>query len=118
KLFAVGVDVEMTLPDESVPKSWSLPMLVAPVPPFDTPSVPVNESAVAAPSTVVDVHERLPEQLGVPVAIEYALLPHRPATKTCPPVSADEVPILLLKVSQSAAVRKPFRSPVAACPLV
>src|SRR3989338_3293442 len=40
---AVGEEVEMTLPEESVASSWSLPREVAPVPPWDTGSVPIRE---------------------------------------------------------------------------
>ena len=39
---AVGVEVPITFPDESVAKSCSFPIAVAPVPPLLTPSVPVT----------------------------------------------------------------------------
>ena len=43
KTAAVGEEVEMTLPEESVARSWSLPREVAPVPPWDTGRVPIRE---------------------------------------------------------------------------
>ena len=42
KTDAVGVEVPMTFPEESVARSWSFPIVVAPVPPLLTPSVPVT----------------------------------------------------------------------------
>ena len=104
---AVGVEVEMALPEESVARSWSAPRLVEPVPPLATESTVPSESepAYRLPVLLAALKVGDVEAVRMPVVELYVSSPFADESEV--------LEILLSNVLQSVEVRRPVIEAVA-----